>query len=122
MTFAAPAVAGDGALQDMRQAFREVYPAAERGDWQPVAGKEELLRDYVLWPDLRAAWLQARLTTGHETEVRYFLQQYGSLKPARELRYRLTLHLAAAGRSSEYLEMYRHHYQSLGIDRLDCLA
>jgi soluble lytic murein transglycosylase len=116
-----PATAmGDG-LDDRRAAFREVYPAAERGDWEPVREKEVLLREYVLWPDLKAAWLRAHLDDA-TAEVRQFLDEYGASKPARELRYQFALRLAAKQHFPEYVELYRRWYESLEIAKLDCLA
>ena len=94
------------ALEVQRQAFRDVYPAAERGDWTPVAAHESLLRDYVLWPDLRAAYLRRRLGKNENAEILAFLEQYGSLKPARDLRYRLALQLAADNKHEEFLTLY----------------
>ena len=44
------------------------------------------------------------------------------MKPARELRYQFSLHLADSGHLSEYLEIYRRYYQGLNIAKLDCLA
>jgi soluble lytic murein transglycosylase len=108
-------------LDDQRAAFREVYPAAERGDWEPVREKESLLRQYVLWPDLKAAWLRAHLDDA-AVEVRQFLDEYGTSKPARELRYQFALRLAAKEHFPEYLELYRRWYESLDIAKLDCLA
>jgi soluble lytic murein transglycosylase len=108
-------------LDDRRAAFREVYPAAERGDWEPVREKESLLRQYVLWPDLKAAWLRAHLDDA-AVEVRQFLDEYGTSKPARELRYQFALRLAAKEHFPEYLELYRRWYESLDIAKLDCLA
>lgn len=110
------------ALDDQRQAFRDVYPAAERGDWTPVAAHESLLRDYVLWPDLRAAYLRRRLGKNENAEILAFLEQYGSLKPARDLRYRLALQLAADNKHEEFLTLYEEFYQHMGVVRLDCLA
>lgn len=115
------ATAGASTLEEQRAAFREVYPAAERGEWQPVRAKESLLRDYVLWPDLKAAWLRAHLDD-EATEIGKFLDQYGTFRPARELRHRWALHLAAQERFAEYLEIYRRWYQGLESDQLDCLA
>lgn len=110
------------ALEDQRQAFRDVYPAAERGDWTPVAAHESLLRDYVLWPDLRAAYLRRRLGKNKNAEIFAFLEQYGRLKPARDLRYRLALQLAADNKHEEFLTLYEEFYQHIGVARLDCLA
>ena len=42
-------------LEQQRLAFKAVYPQAELGDWRPAAAQHELLNDYILWPDLRAA-------------------------------------------------------------------
>ena len=90
----APLFAKDIAAQ--RAAFKAVYPAAERGDWTPVEAHADVLQDYVLWPDLRAAWLRAR-GNRDEAEIRRFLATYGTLKPAREIRYRYARRLAARG-------------------------
>jgi soluble lytic murein transglycosylase len=114
---AAPA----GTLDDQRAAFREVWPAAERGDWEPVREKEALLQEYVLWPDLKAAWLRAHLDDA-AAEVQQFLEDYSTLRAARELRYKLALHLAKQERFPEYLEIYRRWYGKLNIAGLDCLA
>lgn len=82
-----------------------------------------MLGDYVLWPDLRAAFLRATLSGNRDDgEVRQFLDQYGTLKPARELRYRYSLQLATEDRMPEYLAIYRQYYQGLDIAKLDCLA
>ncbi len=117
----APAVEPDD-IEAKRAAFRAAHAEVERGNWQPVLQHEQLLRDYVLWPDLRATYFRVRLQNADHTQVRSFLDRYGMLKPARELRYLFALHLADAGRMSEYLELYRRYYADLGIARLDCLA
>jgi len=109
-------------LEEQRAAFRDVYPAAERGDWGPAAEKASLLETYVLWPDLRAVWLRARTDPEGRDEIDRFLEIYGTLKLARELRYHFALQLAAHERLAEYLELYRRHYKELGIAKLDCLA
>jgi soluble lytic murein transglycosylase len=115
-------VAQAGTLDEQRAAFREVYPGAERGDWKAAADKESLLKTYILWPDLRAAWLRAHLDAADRGEIDEFLKQYEALKPARELRYHFALQLATNERFGEYLEIYRRSYQELGISKLDCLA
>ena len=109
-------------IESKRAAFRDVYPEAERGNWEPALKYEQLLRDYVLWPDLRASYLRARLDNADHAEIAAFLDRYGMLKPARELRYEFALHLADAGHYAEFLDIYRRYYRELGIARLDCLA
>lgn len=109
-------------IEQRRAAFRAVYPDVERGNWQPVLQYEKILRDYILWPDLEARYLRARLDTVDHGEVWSFLDRYGMLKPARELRYQYALHLAEAGHHSEYLDLYRAHYEGLDVAKLDCLA
>ncbi len=111
-------------LQQQREAFRAVYPEAELANWQAVVDQQDILRDYVLWPDLRAAWLRASLARKDrdDAEVNQFLNQYGTLKPARELRYRYSLQLASEQRMPEYLAIYQQFYQGLEIAKLDCLA
>jgi soluble lytic murein transglycosylase len=114
-------LASAGTLEEQRTAFRDVYPAVERGEWEPARAREALLRDYVLWPDLRATWLRANLDHA-AVEIREFLAEHGMLRPARELRYGFALHLAAEEHFPEYLELYRRWYKGLGIAKLDCLA
>ena len=109
-------------IEKQRAAFRAVYPEVERGNWQPVLKHEQMLRDYALWPDLKASYFRARLLNADHAEVGAFLEQYGTLKPARELRYQFSLHLADSSHLSDYLEIYRQYYQGLNIAKLDCLA
>ena len=112
----------DAVLEAQREAFRTAYEAAERGDWAPAAERQSLLEDYVLWPDLEAAWLRASLATVDPARVRGFLEQYGELEPARELRYRFALQLAADGQWPEYVTLYERRYRGQQVPRLDCLA
>ncbi|HEX2139579.1 MAG TPA: transglycosylase SLT domain-containing protein [Woeseiaceae bacterium] len=112
----------DAVLDARREAFRAVYPAVERGDWRPAAERQSLLEGYVLWPDLKAAWLRANLDVVDASEVHAFLERYGDLKPARELRYRFALQLAADGQWPAYLDVYRRYYNDMRMARLDCLA
>ena len=109
-------------IEQQRQAFREVYPAVERGDWTAVGPKLSLLEDYVLWPDLRATYLRMHLRDRNEAEVAEFLKKYGTLKPARELRYRFALQLASENKHTEFLLIYDQFYEQLGEAKLDCLA
>ena len=119
----AAADAGPTATLDaQRAAFREVFPEAELGNWQPADQRTDLLRDYVLWPDLRGAFLRATVAGGNDAEIREYLDRYGTLKPARELRYRYALTLAAAERFADFLEIYRQYFMGLDVARLDCIA
>ena len=113
-------------LDEQRELFRQLYGDAELGRWDAVdalsAGERERLQAYILWPDLRAAWLRATIRTADRDDVEAFLREYGTLKPARELRYRYALHLADSGRLDEYLDLYRSYYQGQDVARLDCIA
>lgn len=120
---AADLAAGDDApFEQARTAFRAVYPVVERGDWSAAAQQETVLRPYVLWPDLRAAWFRAKISTAAHAEIEAYLDTYGILKPARELRYRYALHLAGEGHLDDFLTIYQQYYQGLDIARLDCIA
>lgn len=112
----------DEMLERQRAAFRDVYPKAELGMWQPVEEQQELLSDYALWPDLRAAWLRSRPGILKDDEIRIYLEDYDTLKPARDLRYRYALHLAEDGRLLDYFAIYERYYQGLNLARLDCHA
>ncbi len=113
-------------VETQRDLFTRVYETVERGDWSPVeslsTADRELLTRYVLWPDLRATWLRANLKTAPHPEIESFLALYGTLQPARELRYHYALHLARAGDLDGFLTIYETFYQGRGIARLDCLA
>jgi soluble lytic murein transglycosylase len=109
-------------IERQRAEFRAVQAEVERGNWQPVLEHEQMLRNYVLWPDLKASYFRARLQNADHARVGAFLDQYGTLKPARELRYQFALHLADSGHLLEYLKIYRQYYQGLDIAKLDCLA
>jgi soluble lytic murein transglycosylase len=114
------------ALETQRELFRQVYADVERGNWDAVdalsVADREQLQGYVLWPDLRAAWFRANIRKVQRDEIEAFLQRHGTLKPARELRYRYALQLAKSGRLDDYLAVYRAYYQGLEIARLDCIA
>lgn len=118
----APVASASPQLEEQRAAFRDAYADAELGIWELSAERRALLEDYVLWPDLRAAFLRARLGRVPDAEVRAFIGRYAGLKPARELRYRFALSLAERGRRDAFREIYDAHYADLGVERLDCLA
>jgi soluble lytic murein transglycosylase len=114
------------ASEQQRDLFRAAYPEVERGNWAAVEAlgmdEQRLLQDYVLYPDLRAAWFRATLANADHSEIEAFLDRHGTLKPARELRYRYALHLADIGHFDDYLEIYEQFYQGLEDAQLDCLA
>jgi soluble lytic murein transglycosylase len=116
----------DSASQAQRDLFNQVYADVERGNWNSVAAlspaRRAALEDYVLYPDLRAAWFRATLKKADHDEIDDFLTHHGILKPARELRYRYALHLAAIGQLDQYLDVYEQFYQGLDVAKLDCLA
>ncbi|MGI9261052.1 MAG: hypothetical protein ACR2QR_03395, partial [Woeseiaceae bacterium] len=118
----APANADDALLEQQRAAFRSVRADVERGNWQATKPYESLLKSYALWPDLRALDLKARIRNADHEEIDAFLDEYGILKPARELRYRYALHLVDEGLLQQYLSIYQKFYQGLEIAKLDCLA
>ena len=123
---AGPVVLADNALDSQRELFKRVYADVELGSWSSVdalsASERQSLEDYVLWPDLRAAWFRANLKKIDHGQVEDFLDHYGVLKPARELRYRYALHLARIGHLGSYLSIYQQFYQGLDVAKLDCLA
>jgi soluble lytic murein transglycosylase len=122
----AGASAGAADIEQQRALFKQVFETVERGDWSPVdaltAAERELLAQYVLWPDLRAAWLRANLTKVDVTEIDAFLDEYGTLRPARQLRYRFALQLARKGDLESFQSIYAKFYQGQDVTRLDCLS
>ena len=115
-----------GVLERQRALFIAAYESAERGDWSHVGqldrDERALLERYLLWPDLRAAYLRATIRRADTGEVETFLDRYGVLKPARELRYRLALEHVRRGNLPAYLDIYKSFYQGLDNPKLDCLA
>ena len=99
VVFVLPARAAE--IEQQRALFLDVYESVERGNWSSVEAlvddQQQLLQDYVLWPDLRAAWFRATVANADRSEIESFLDTYGALKPARDLRYRYALHLAEVG-------------------------
>jgi soluble lytic murein transglycosylase len=116
----------DQIIERQRQLFRDVFEPVERGDWSvidklPTTDKQRL-QQYVLWPDLKAIYWRATIGQASATEIEAFLEEYGKLRPARELRYRLALHLASIGNLRGYHRIYERFYQGQEIAKLDCLS
>ena len=116
----------DSPVDEQRELFRQVYADVERGSWDAVdaltAEEQALLKKYVLWPNLRAAWYRATIRKADRDSLEAFLDHYGTLKPARELRYSYALQLARDGDLDGFLRIYQAYYQGLGVARLDCIA
>jgi len=113
-------------LERQRELFRETFPEVERGNWDVIdkleSEERELLREYVLWPDLRATWMRANIDAVSTDDVEGFVRQFGTLKPARELRYRYALNFVRNDDLAGYLGIYEQFYQGQEIEKLDCLA
>lgn len=119
-----PAAASE--IDQQRELFRELYAEAEQGRWDGIdalsADDRDKLQAYLLWPELRAAWFRASIRKADPDDIETFLERFGTLKSARELRYRYALHLARRGRLDEFMRIYRPFYQGIGAARLDCIA
>ncbi len=115
-----------GEIERQRELFRETYAEVERGNWGVIesleADDQQRLRAYVLWPDLRATWMRANINSIPDSNVDAFVQQYGTLKPARELRYRQALNYVRNKDLAGYLRIYEQFYRGQEITKLDCLA
>ena len=113
-------------IDRQREIFKRVYADVERGNWSVVDAlsqtEQRLLSEYVLWPDLRAVFFRATMTKADHDDVEAFLDQHGVLRPARSLRYRYAVHLAAIGDLPGYLSIYQRYYQGMEDAKLDCLA
>ncbi len=75
-------------LLQQREAFKTAYAAAATGDRTPLDRHTHLLFDYLLYPDLQAAWLSSRAGLTENAAIERFLQRYGGLRPARRLQTR----------------------------------
>ena len=126
LTLQSTSATGLTEIEKQRQLFNAVFETVERGDWSVVddlpAADRQLLQKYVLWPDLRATFWRATIATASAADIDVFLKQYGTLRPARELRYKHALHLARSGDLAGYLRIYEQFYQGQEIAKLDCLA
>ena len=115
-----------GEIERQRELFRETYAEVERGNWGVIesleADDQQRLRAYVLWPDLRATWMRANINSIPDSDVDAFVQQYGTLKPARELRYRQALNYVRNKDLAGYLRIYEQFYRGQEVSKLDCLA
>ncbi len=113
-------------IEKQRELFKQVYADVELGDWSGVdklsSAKQRLLKNYVLWPDLRAAYLRVNLRQMPTADIESFVDEYGTLKPARNLRYRYALQLARSGDLDAYQHIYERYYQGQNIAKLDCLS
>ena len=113
-------------LDDQRAMFKRAHAAAELGDWSAVTDlspeRRQSLSKYPLWPDLRATYFRATLRRADRSELEAFLDTHGTLKPARELRYRYALHLARTDDLAGFFDIYQQYYQGQEIASLDCLA
>lgn len=113
-------------IERQRELFRDVYDTVERGDWSAIDDlsdvERETLEQYALWPDLRATWLRENINSVSNEAVESFVQQYGTLRTARDLRYRHALNFVSNGDLAGYLGIYEQFYQGQDIEKLDCLA
>ncbi|MFK8052979.1 MAG: transglycosylase SLT domain-containing protein [Woeseiaceae bacterium] len=105
-----------------RAAFVDAWPRALEGELPVDRDTLNLLADYPLWPDLKAAVYSDQLEQTGSTELDVFLTQYASLAPIRRLRYRRTLRLGKLKAWQRYLPIYEQHYADANLPALDCLA
>ena len=108
-------------IEEQRAAFRTVHPQVELGNWQAATDRFDVLSTYILWPDLEATYLRTRVGLDDEA-IDAFLDRHGTLKPARQLRYRHALSLARRGEHADFLQIYETYYRELGEPTLDCSA
>ncbi len=109
-------------LDDQRAIFRGAWAAAEKGQWNPSAAETRLLRQYVLWPDLRGRYLESRIHELDHQEIESFLQRYDKSPAARSLRYRYSQTLYRQKQWRRFLSIYESHYAQLDQTRLNCQA
>ncbi|MEO0575733.1 MAG: transglycosylase SLT domain-containing protein [Pseudomonadota bacterium] len=119
---ATDALANDDRLQRQRDAFEQVWDDVVDGDWPLDANTRELLKDYPLWPDLRAAHYSAHLQDTPTRELRAFMDASPDLPPIQRLRYRYTEHHIKNARWATFSKLYDAHYANARIAALDCAA
>lgn len=117
-----PSLVQAGDLVEQRKLYGRALPHAEAGDWPAVSPYLKALEGYPLLPDLRAAWLAARLGRVEDAAVSEFLAEYPSLGFSGPLRYDWALSLARRGEWSRYLEFYDASYRNSTLTTLHCHA
>ena len=59
-------------IDQQREIYLRVFADVERGNWDVVEAlkpdEQAALRQYVLWPDLRATWFRATIRTADHAE------------------------------------------------------
>lgn len=93
-------------LEAQRAAFRDAWPHAERGQWTRVEPALPLLEDYVLYPELRGAWLRATVARRSRDELLAFLDAHPGHPSSREVMLRWLSVLASREDWAGYLEVY----------------
>ena len=111
-----------GLIEAQRDAFGKARLMAELGDWDGVSPHLDVLADYPLRPDLRAAWLRRKLGPDTDAEMARFLDRYPSLGFSRDLRYQWARSLARRAQWKRFLELYQAHYSISGDTELDCIS
>lgn len=117
-----PAFVHAGDLVEQRKSFQRALAPAEAGNWSAVEPYLTQLEDYPLLPDLRAAWLKARLGRVDDGQVEEFLAEYPSLGFSESLRHDWALSLARRGKWSGYLDLYDASYRNGTLTVLHCHA
>lgn len=118
----AGAATAEPEIERQRVAFVAAWAAAEHGRWEPAGDTLDLLERYVLFPDLRAAWLRARLSTAAPAEVEAFLAAHPGLPATGELRRRWLDALEQRRDWPRYLALYERHFSERADPRLRCVA
>ena len=66
-------------IDQQRELFQRVYADVERGNWSAVesltAAEQQSLAQYPLFPDLRATWFRATISTADHHEIDEYLLQ-----------------------------------------------
>ncbi|CAN5205514.1 lytic transglycosylase Slt [soil metagenome] len=121
-TLSLSGMASNDRLERQRAAFREAWEAAQYGRWTLAGDDLRLLENYVLYPDLRAAWLRARIDAVSAADVERFLAEHPELPASRELRRRWLAAVEARGDWPRYLALYEDHFSASADARLRCVA
>ena len=108
-------------LEAQRAAFRAAWPEAERGRWERVEPHLPLLESYVLFPELKSAWLRATISVRDASELEAFLDAHEGHPVTREVMLRWLSVLAAREDWAGFDRIYRRMGGSSGA-RLQCLA
>jgi soluble lytic murein transglycosylase len=108
-------------LDEQRAAFRTAYAAAERGKWDDILPFNDLLKDYLLYPDLEGRALRATLSQHSTARLNEFLEGHPGHPEQRLLADQWLRALAAQQKWALFLHVWQRFAPQRPDSELACL-